>query len=102
MFDRESKTQDQKWVPGSGPEVKSVLRLTKQFSMPKRPMGEAWFMGAKRRFIGLQIYFSLLSMSSHPDPGHLAVVQSGLPRRSFFLAQLPTRIESPSSPTMRS
>lgn len=37
------------WVPGEGPAQAALDRLTRAFSKPKRPMGEAWFMGDERR-----------------------------------------------------
>ena len=43
------------WVPGQGPDPAALARLAKAFPKPKKPMGEAWFMGEKR-----ELYSELL------------------------------------------
>lgn len=37
------------WVPGRGPDAAALERMERAFPKPERPMGEAWFMSAKRR-----------------------------------------------------
>jgi hypothetical protein len=37
------------WTPGDGYSNTSLSRMRDQFRCPKQPMGEAWFMGEKRR-----------------------------------------------------
>lgn len=39
---------DFKWTPGDGYSEIALSRLVSHFSMPKEPMGEAWFMGDTR------------------------------------------------------
>jgi len=36
------------WVPGRGPRRESLARMRGKVALPKEPMGEAWFMGARR------------------------------------------------------
>ncbi len=44
-----------RWVPGLGPDAGALARLRAAFPQPSEPMGEAWFMGARRRmFTNLQ------------------------------------------------
>lgn len=38
------------WVPGVGPDADALERLKEHARRPSRPMGEAWFMGERRRF----------------------------------------------------
>jgi len=37
------------WVPGEGPSAAAIQRLRARFPRPIVPMGEAWFMGEKRK-----------------------------------------------------
>jgi hypothetical protein len=37
------------WIPGLGPELDAIERMSQRFPQPGAPMGEAWFMGEKRR-----------------------------------------------------
>lgn len=37
------------WIPGQGCEYAAVKRMRKNFSCPRHPMGEAWFMGDERK-----------------------------------------------------
>lgn len=93
-------------MPGSGPDVDAVLRLTRQFRAPNQPMGEAWFMGTKRRM------FNEL-MTNPPDhwtpdllrqplyelasgPGCFGYLPEWTSWTHFLLAQLPTRIDGSS------
>ncbi len=39
-----------KWEPGRGPSQDAAARMRAHFSMPREPMGEAWFMSPERRF----------------------------------------------------
>jgi hypothetical protein len=103
MTDRKSKTKDFTWVPGHGPDVESVLRLTKQFQMPKQPMGEAWFMGPKRK-----MFAELMAITPdhwNPDllcrpldelasgPGCFGYRPGWTAWAHFLLAHLTTRID---------
>jgi hypothetical protein len=38
-----------KWTPGNGINLDAVHRLEAFFPRPKETMGEAWFLGDKRR-----------------------------------------------------
>jgi hypothetical protein len=37
------------WRPGDGPHTGCIQRMREHFRRPAQPMGEAWFMGEKRR-----------------------------------------------------
>ncbi len=37
------------WKPGDGPSPQAIGRMRSHFPMPRKPMGEAWFMGKERR-----------------------------------------------------
>lgn len=37
------------WIPRAGPDPDALERLSAAFPKPKKPMGEAWFMGPTRR-----------------------------------------------------
>lgn len=106
MFGRKLDEKGVSWTPGRGPDVDAVLRLTRQFRMPAQPMGEAWFMGVKRRM------FNEL-MTDSPDhwtpdvlrqplyelasgPGSFGHLPEWTAWTHFLLAQLPTRIDGPS------
>ncbi|HET7332494.1 MAG TPA: hypothetical protein VFJ26_16990 [Dyella sp.] len=106
MFDRKLNAKKVAWTPGCGPDVDAALRLTRYFRMPPRPMGEAWFMGAKRRM------FDDL-MTDTPDhwtpevlrqplyelasgPGCFGHLPEWTAWTHFLLAQLPTRLDGAS------
>lgn len=36
------------WIPGQGPALSALRRMTAAFPKPDQPMGEAWFMSAER------------------------------------------------------
>ena len=36
------------WMPGQGADAKALHRMSEAFRRPRRPMGEAWFMGEER------------------------------------------------------
>lgn len=36
------------WVPGTGPDPAALAELQRKFPRPRKPMGEAWFMGDSR------------------------------------------------------
>jgi len=38
------------WRPGEGYDAQALARIRRAFPRPAEPMGEAWFMGEKRRF----------------------------------------------------
>jgi hypothetical protein len=42
-------TQPFQWIPGHGQDETALARLRSALPRPKSPMGEAWFMGEKRR-----------------------------------------------------
>ncbi|MGO1071530.1 hypothetical protein [Lysobacter sp. CA199] len=48
-----------RWIPGHGPDPAALRRLRESAPLPRKPMGEAWFMGGERL-----MYTGLLQ----PDP----------------------------------
>lgn len=48
-----------RWIPGQGPDADALRRLRERAPRPKKPMGEAWFMGDERA-----MYAGLMQ----PDP----------------------------------
>src|SRR6516162_3044560 len=57
------------WLPGKGIDPAALERLKIHFKRPKEPMGEAWFMGERRRlFDNLQGDLSLLSTRDLQEP----------------------------------
>lgn len=48
-----------RWIPGQGPDADALRRLRERAPRPRKPMGEAWFMGGERA-----MYAGLMQ----PDP----------------------------------
>lgn len=40
--------ENYKWIPKQGPSTEAIDRMCRKFSMPKTPMGEAWFISDVR------------------------------------------------------
>jgi hypothetical protein len=57
------------WMPGEGIDLKSLERLCLHFPQPRKPMGEAWFMGEDRHLhVKLLGQWNLLTAADLQQP----------------------------------